>query len=216
MVLTGDDHGHGGTAGQFNQLRGGQPDRLLGRRLGVRALDLLRLPGHAADQRPGRRLPGGRLRDRAAPVRHGFADCNNFTSAAARTQPHEPAAAVRPVMAERGGAGHAAARTASCGATGRRAPSVELAHGIRLDTNYYYWPGTWVQDRPGFFTGSGFPMRFAAIDGSPIDVYQAATQLTDESGQTIPTEIKALLDKALGTEGYYGVITANMHTDQRR
>jgi hypothetical protein len=92
-------------------------------------------------------------------------------------------------------------------------PSVEAAHGIRLDTNYYYWPDTWVKDRPGFFTGSGFPMRFAAANGSLIDIYQAATQLTDESGQDIPTEIKALLDKALGNEGYYGVITANMHTD---
>ncbi|HEY6597497.1 MAG TPA: hypothetical protein VI011_25855, partial [Asanoa sp.] len=28
-------------------------------------------------------------------------------------------------------------------------PVAELAHGIRLDTNYYYWPGGWVQDRPG-------------------------------------------------------------------
>ena len=32
-------------------------------------------------------------------------------------------------------------------------PRVELANGIRLDTNYYYWPASWVQDRPGFFTG---------------------------------------------------------------
>src|SRR5205085_2172777 len=40
-------------------------------------------------------------------------------------------------------------------------PKVELAHGIRFDTNYYYWPGSWIQDRPGLFTGSGLPMRFA-------------------------------------------------------
>ena len=40
-------------------------------------------------------------------------------------------------------------------------PQVELANGIRLDTNYYYWPGSWVQNRPGFLTGSGMPMRFA-------------------------------------------------------
>ena len=25
---------------------------------------------------------------------------------------------------------------------------VELAHGIRLDTNYYYWPDTWVNRSP--------------------------------------------------------------------
>ena len=63
------------------------------------------------------------------------------------------------------------------------------------------------------FTGSGMPQRFADLDGSMIDVYQAATQMTDESGQTFPSKIDALLDKALGSQGYYGVFTANMHTD---
>jgi hypothetical protein len=93
-------------------------------------------------------------------------------------------------------------------------PRVELANGIRLDTNYYYWPASWVQDRPGFFTGSGFPMRFAETDGSLIDVYQATTQLTDESGQDVAGEIRVLLDNAIGPAGFYGVITANMHTDE--
>jgi hypothetical protein len=92
-------------------------------------------------------------------------------------------------------------------------PVVELANGIRLDTNYYYWPGWWVEDRPGLFTGSGMPMRFATESGSMIDVYQAATQMTDESGQTYPATIDALLDNALGPLGYYGAFTANMHTD---
>ncbi|MDQ1382985.1 MAG: hypothetical protein QOG65_364, partial [Actinomycetota bacterium] len=92
-------------------------------------------------------------------------------------------------------------------------PHVELANGIRLDTNYYYWPPSWIQDRPGLFTGSGFPMRFADPDGSLIDVYQAATQMTDESGQSYPLTIDTLLDNALGSSGYYGVFTANMHTD---
>jgi probable HAF family extracellular repeat protein len=90
---------------------------------------------------------------------------------------------------------------------------VELAHGVRLDTNYYYWPPGWVQDRPGLFTGSGMPMRFAETDGSLIDVYQAATQMTDESGQTYPFTIDTLLDRAIGPLGYFGAFTANMHTD---
>jgi hypothetical protein len=89
----------------------------------------------------------------------------------------------------------------------------ELAHGMRLDTNYYYWPPEWIQNRPGFFTGSGFPMRFAKSNGTILDAYQAATQLTDESGQTYPYTINTLLDKAIGAEGYYGVFLANMHTD---
>ena len=92
-------------------------------------------------------------------------------------------------------------------------PKVELQNGIRLDTNYYYWPADWVLDRPGMFTGSGMPMRFADTDGTMIDVYQATTQMTDESGLTIATHIDTLLDNALGAPGYYGVFTANMHTD---
>jgi hypothetical protein len=95
--------------------------------------------------------------------------------------------------------------------------TVGLANGIRLDTNYYYYPGSWMLDRPGMFTGSGIPMRFAGLEGSLIDVYQATTQLTDEWGATIDAgvaaHIAALLDRALGPEGYYGVFTANMHTD---
>ena len=92
-------------------------------------------------------------------------------------------------------------------------PKVELANGIRLDTNYYYWPAEWIQDRPGLFTGSGIPMRFADSDGTLIDVYQAATQMTDESGQSYPETIDTLLANALGPNEFYGAFTANMHAD---
>jgi methionine-rich copper-binding protein CopC len=92
-------------------------------------------------------------------------------------------------------------------------PKAELANGIRLDTNYYYYPGSWMGSRPGFMTGSGMPQRFADSDGSMIDVYQAATQMTDESGQSYPYTPNTLLDRALGTDGYYGAFTANLHTD---
>ena len=92
-------------------------------------------------------------------------------------------------------------------------PLTELGKGIRLDTTYYYWPDTWVQNRPGFFTGSGMPMRFTDASGTLIDVYQATTQMTDESGQTYPFTIDTLLNNAVGPQGYYGAFTANMHTD---
>ena len=92
-------------------------------------------------------------------------------------------------------------------------PKTMLNYGMRLDTNYYYFPPSWVNDRPGLFTGSGMPMRFADLDGTIIDVYQAATQMTDESGQSYPFTVDTLLDRALGPEGYYGAFTTNMHTD---
>jgi hypothetical protein len=91
--------------------------------------------------------------------------------------------------------------------------SVSCAHGIRLETSYYYWPPLWVADRPGFFAGSGMPMRFAGTNGGIMDIYQAPTQMTDESGQSYPYTVDTLLDGALGAEGYYGAFVANMHTD---
>ena len=79
---------------------------------------------------------------------------------------------------------------------------------------------SWMLNRPGMFTGSGMPMRFADIDGTPIDAYQATTQLTDEWGVGdeldvgVAAHTTALLNRALGAEGYYGAFTANMHTDE--
>jgi FlgD Ig-like domain len=102
-------------------------------------------------------------------------------------------------------------------------PKVDLAHGIRLNADYYYFPAEWTQNRPGLFTGSGMPMRFADCDGSLIDVYQAATYVaddattvqggTDDANTIVPAMTKALIDKALGSEGYYGAFTIQIHTD---
>ncbi|WP_345707584.1 Ig-like domain-containing protein [Kitasatospora paranensis] len=89
----------------------------------------------------------------------------------------------------------------------------KLANGIRLDMDYYYYPSNFVQDRPGFFNGTGSIMKFADTDGSVIDEYQATTQLTDESGQSSPATITTLLDNAVGAKGYYAAIGANIHTD---
>jgi hypothetical protein len=93
---------------------------------------------------------------------------------------------------------------------------VELANGIRFDTNYYFYPPNWVQNRPGLFIGSAMPMRFADFDGSTIDVYQAATQMTDESEQTYPF-INTLFDRA-GPLGYsvFGEHAHGPATDSRR
>jgi hypothetical protein len=90
---------------------------------------------------------------------------------------------------------------------------ISLQFGIRLDTSYYYWPSNWITDRPGMFTGSGMPMRFATTNGAILDIYQATTQMTDESGQTYSYTADTLFDAALGPKGYYGAFVANMHTD---
>ena len=84
---------------------------------------------------------------------------------------------------------------------------------MRLDVTYYYWPSAWIRNRPGFMTGSGMPMRFANTNGAPVNVYQSATVMTDESGQSYPATVNTLLDNALGAKGYYGAFTTNFHTD---
>jgi hypothetical protein len=90
---------------------------------------------------------------------------------------------------------------------------VDRDYGVRLDTNYYHYPGSWIGSNPGYMTGSGMVMRFADVDGTPIDVFQAHTHMTDEAGQAYPATANALLDEAIGPEGYYGIFTTNMHTD---
>jgi hypothetical protein len=62
-------------------------------------------------------------------------------------------------------------------------------------------------------TGGGFPMRFADTDGSSIDVYQQNTNITDETTSAFTTAIDALLDNALGPQGYYGAFGTNIHVD---
>jgi hypothetical protein len=90
---------------------------------------------------------------------------------------------------------------------------IELARGIRMDGNYYHYPAAWIGNKPGFLTGGGFPMRFANLDGSQIDIYQENTNMTDESGQTYPSTVNSLLDNALGPLGYYGAFGTNIHND---
>ena len=89
----------------------------------------------------------------------------------------------------------------------------ELAHGMRLDTNYYYWPPSWANQIAGHFTGSGMPMRIARLDGTIVDVYQATIKVPDETLQAEPGTLDTLLDNALGATGYYAAVTTNMHTD---
>ena len=207
--MTGDDHGGNGTAGRFDDLREPESRRVRCGRVAVRPGDQLRLSGCLAHRCPGRRVPKRGLRGRSA-SQHRLR--NPWTEASLRTVFSTQLAALatdRPSLLA-----PATSRT-HCIAWSDWAtqPKVEHDYGIRLDTNYYYWPGSWMADRPGVFTGSGFPMRFADTDGTMIDVYQAPTQMTDESGQSYPSTANTLLDRALGAEGYYGTFVANIHTD---
>ena len=82
-----------------------------------------------------------------------------------------------------------------------------------MDANYYHYPASWIGARNGFMNGGGFPMRFADLDGTPIDVYQQNTNVTDESTSEFSAAMNTLLDNALGPLGYYGAFGTLIHTD---
>jgi len=216
VVLTGDDHGNGGTAGQFDAFEAASPPGC-----SVADWECVRSTSYLY---PGTPLSDAQLANYQASGfelgLHLSTRCEDHTPASLGTLWTDGLAAfaadwpsLRPPRTSRS---HCVTWSDWAGE-----PLAERAHGIRFDTNYYYFPANWVLDRPGLFTGSGMPMRFADADGSLIDVYQATTQLTDETlldppgqrGAAARRHAAALLDAALGAEGFHGVFTANMHTD---
>lgn len=208
VVMTGDDHANGGTVGRFDGYLSSSP------------------PGCSVDDWTCIRgtsylFPGTPISDLQAQsyVAQGFelalhvnTNCADWTTT---TLPQFYSTQLAQFASQWPGVPAPTTNRTHCIVWSDYAtqPQVELNNGIRFDTSYYYWPDTWVQDRPGMYTGSGMPMRFTTAAGQMIDVYQATSQLTDESGQTWPKNIDTLLDNALGPLGYYGVFTANMHTD---
>ena len=211
VVMTGDDHALGGTAGRFDQYKAAQARPVARSRIWecVRATSYIypnspltnsQANAYTADGfevalHPdlGRPAPTGRRTSLDM-----IFDTQRDTFAGKYTGIPAPVTERTHCVAWSDWASHAA---------------VDAAHGIRLDTNYYHYPDSWIGARPGFMTGSGLAMRFADLDGTTIDVYQAHTHMTDEGGQSYPFTVNALLDGALGPDGYYGIFTANMHTD---
>jgi hypothetical protein len=210
VVMTGDDHGGGGTVAHFDRFRA-----LSAAGCSVADWDCVRSTSYVYEINEMTSSQVAAYQAQGFEIAlHLTTGCGNFTEASLR----QDWAGQLPGFLARWPGVVEAPRTnrTHCIAWSDWAtqPKVERERGIRLDTNYYYWPANWVQNRPGVFTGSGMPMRFADVDGSLIDVYQAATQLTDESGIDIAAHTAALLDRALGPQGFYGAFTTNMHTDR--
>ncbi len=207
VLMSGDDHGNGGTAGRFDGYIADSPPGC-----SVPDWECVRSTSYVYPGTPNLDNAVGYSAEGFEISIHVLTNCEDWTPASLDAFFDNQLDALESQLE---GLPPPASERNHCIAWSDWAtqPKVENAHGMRLDTNYYYWPPDWVQDRPGLFTGSGMPMRFADVDGTMIDVYQAVTQMTDESGQTFPFTIDTLLDRALGPEGYYGVFTANMHTD---
>ena len=209
VVMTGDDHGNGGTAGRFDSYIAASPAGCdVDNWECIRATSyMFTQPGHVSDAQAASYTAQG-----FEVGLHINTNCADYTGSSLETNYVEQIAnftATYPsIPAPRTQRHHCIVW--SDWATGAW---TQLAHGMRLDTTYYYWPFNWVQNRPGHFTGSAMPMRFADLNGTIIDVYQAASQMTDESGQAFPATSDALLGAAVGPQGYFGVYTVNAHTD---
>ncbi len=209
VIMTGDDHNVGGTSGRFNQYLDDSP-------AGCSVADwkCVRATSYVWTSTP---IPNYQTY-----ITQGFEianhtdnvpTCTNFTPASLEQ-------AITTQLAEM----HQNYPNLPASQTNRThcvlwsdydsEPQILLNHGIRFDTSYYYWPGSWTQNRSGMFTGSGMPMRYADRNGNTIDVYQATTQMPDEDPWDYDSAISTLLDNALGTPGFYGAFTMNMHTDQ--
>jgi hypothetical protein len=218
VVMTGDDHGNGGTIGAFQIMDSqSQPGCSLADWECVRGTSYV-YPGTAITQADAAtyRAKGFEIAlhlwaraddDPSAP------ECQDFTPASLDADLTTQLAAFSSRWPQSLPAPATIRTHCVVWSDWASQAKADAAHGIRLNTDYYYFPPEWVEDRPGMFTGSGIPMRFADVDGAPIDVYQAATQLPDESTPNVAAHIQALLDRAQGPDGYYGAFTVNMHTD---
>jgi hypothetical protein len=210
IVMTGDDHGKGGTVDRFNQYISQSPSNTAD---AVANWDAVRSTSYIYANTPITNAQIASFQNQGFEIGlHLNPDCNVWTPASLQDYFNGQLPEFNgqfPVVSSQ------VTHRIHCLAWSDwvSLPRAELQRGTRLNVSYYYWPDVWVNNRPGMFTGSGMPMRFADVDGSLIDVYQVPTQMTDESGQEFPSTIDALLNKALGPEGYYGVFCANMHTD---
>ncbi|MEO8727515.1 MAG: hypothetical protein ABI383_15495, partial [Acidobacteriaceae bacterium] len=208
VIMTGDDHNVGGTSGRFNQYLSASPSGC-----SVADWTCIRSTSYVFTYTPIQNYKNY-VAQGFEIANHGDSSptCTNYTPASLQS-----ALTSELAVLEQNLPGLPAPKTnrTHCvlWSDYDSQPQIELQLGIRLDTTYYYWPSVWILDRPGLFTGSGIPMRFADRNGNTIDVYQAPSQMTDESGQTYPITIDTLLDNALGPQGFYGAFTANMHTD---
>ena len=209
VIMTGDDHGNGGTAGRFDQFIAASPAGCnVANWECIRSTSYIYVePDNLTDAQAASYTAQG-----FEVGLHINTDCADFTPASLDTiysqQVSGFTSSYSSIPAPITQRHHCIAW--SDWITGAK---TELKYGMRLDTSYYFWPPNWLQDRPGHFTGSAVPMRFADLDGTIIDVYNVPTQMTDESGQSYPFTSDALLSAAVGSQGYYGVYTVNAHND---
>ncbi|HEX7483641.1 MAG TPA: DUF4082 domain-containing protein [Candidatus Saccharimonadales bacterium] len=82
-------------------------------------------------------------------------------------------------------------------------PRAGQAQGVRYDLNTVAFPASWINSRSPMVTGSGMNMRLTDLSGALLDVHQGVTNFDNTSADS--TSIAAILDNAVGVNGYYGM-----------
>ena len=119
VVMTGDDHAFGGTAGRFDQYKAASPAGCSVVELGVRPLDVVHLSELAAHECPGGAVRLRRLRGLGSCRRYrALSTCTDWTPASLDGGLHHAAAAVRGEVHERARPGDASAALRRLGRLG--------------------------------------------------------------------------------------------------
>ncbi len=208
MVMTGDDHALGGTAGRFDALAALSPSCSLDNWTCIRGTSYV-YPGEplTASAANNYQSQGFEI------ALHPRLSCTYCTRAQIDTDFTNLLGQLR---TQYPGLSPSATTRIHAGTWGTdyTAPAEsELTHGIRMDLTLEQMPYQQYSATPGFMTGSGMVMRFAQVNGTLLDIYQAATHLSDETGQQHPAWENTVLDNAVGSNGYYAILTSLVHTD---
>ena len=181
--MTGDDHGNGGTVGRFQQYEADSPPGCsVADWQCVRGTSYI-YPNTPDLGRTGRRLPEPGIRDRPARADQLRELGQPGAARGLLLEPARRSGGQLPEPQCPRHQPHPLHRLERLGdpAEGRAGERHSPGHQLLLLARR---PGS--RTARGCSPGSGMPMRFADLNGSMIDVYQAATQMTDESGQSVP------------------------------
>jgi len=144
VVMTGDDHAGGGTAGRFDQYSALSPAGC-----SVAAWECIRGTSYVYPNSPLTDSQAAAYEAAGFEVAlHQTTNCANFTPASLDQDYDDQLAQL---ASEYPSIPAPSTNRTHCIAWSDWAsqPKVELDHGIRFDTNYYYWPPEWVDDTPG-------------------------------------------------------------------
>ena len=178
VIMSGDDHGNGGTAARFEQFKAASPPGC-----SVANWECVRGTSYIYTSTPLSNTQAAQYDSEGFEIGlHIDTGCADFD-----------AVSLESIYAQQVPAWQAKYSSLPAPTTQRHhcsvwsdwasGAAVQFNHGMRLDTSFNFWPPSWVNNVPGLFTGSAMPMRFARLDGSFADVYMPQRRCLTRRGK---------------------------------